>query len=168
MKAKKPESFGLWFRRQLAELGWSQDRAARELDVTVASIRNWARPPGSPSPSYEPSYHQLIKVLRVFGQFPPELEEAYRLGRLNRARRIRRIKKAGEGGRPQGNPGDLPGKAAAGNGSKLGASSRSGGGPQIGPGVDDGRMAGRHIQGGPQKSTRVAKPGKGRSSSPGH
>lgn len=82
--AKPPELFGPWLRRKLSELGWSQDRAAREFDLTGSTVRNWVRPADSTAPRYDPSYRQLLKVITALGELPPEIDRAVRSPRLVR------------------------------------------------------------------------------------
>jgi transcriptional regulator with XRE-family HTH domain len=48
----------------LDERGWSQERAAREIGVSLSAVRRWL------SGETEPRYRELSKVSRALGDLP--------------------------------------------------------------------------------------------------
>lgn len=57
-------AFGPWLAKQIRRRKLSQEAAARELDVSVSTVRRWL---GGRS---DPRYDELWKVLEVFGTVP--------------------------------------------------------------------------------------------------
>jgi len=66
------ESFGDWLRGALHRRGWAQEYAARRMDVSVFTVNRWI------NGSKRPSYRQLMQVLRVLGELPPDFLDAIR------------------------------------------------------------------------------------------
>jgi transcriptional regulator with XRE-family HTH domain len=58
------EPWDVWFRAEIERRGLTQERAARELDVTLATVSRWRR--GHTSPSYP----LLWRVYDAWGTLP--------------------------------------------------------------------------------------------------
>jgi transcriptional regulator with XRE-family HTH domain len=56
--------FAEWLAGQMEARGWTQERAAREIQVSLSAVRSWL------SGKVQPGYRQLWKVDRVFGKLP--------------------------------------------------------------------------------------------------
>lgn len=63
------EEWAAWFREQLLARDLTQEQAARDLEVTLATVGRWARGHGTPS------FRQLVHVYRVWGELPSVLTE---------------------------------------------------------------------------------------------
>jgi transcriptional regulator with XRE-family HTH domain len=61
------QGFQKWFRGELAKRKLTQEAAARELQVSYATIQRWAA--GRSLPRFE----ELAKIKRAWGKLPPPL-----------------------------------------------------------------------------------------------
>jgi transcriptional regulator with XRE-family HTH domain len=61
------------FRARREALRWSQEKLARELDVSTSTVRNWERGDGGPS------YENLLRIYAVMNWLPDELISAMRV-----------------------------------------------------------------------------------------
>jgi transcriptional regulator with XRE-family HTH domain len=62
------DEFAEWFRDQLDERGLTQEAVARSLDVSWKTVQRWVAAKGTPS------YEQLVKIYRLWGELPPPLQ----------------------------------------------------------------------------------------------
>jgi transcriptional regulator with XRE-family HTH domain len=56
-----------WFRQQLKDRDLTQEAAARDLDVTLATISRWTRGQSLPS------FRDLFSIKKAWGELPPPL-----------------------------------------------------------------------------------------------
>lgn len=61
------DEFAEWFREELAERDLTQEGVARSLEVSWKTVQRWVAAKGTPS------YEQLVKIYRLWGELPPAL-----------------------------------------------------------------------------------------------
>lgn len=68
-------TFASWLQAELRSRGLSQEKAARQFDVSKNTVHLWTKG------ETEPRYGQIVRIWRAWGVLPPELMRVYLNGR---------------------------------------------------------------------------------------